>query len=266
MTHNRDKPPGEPNAAARTATAIEPAIEAQVLCDLMAHLTAVLAHGAWGNPTDWRFVERLLVERGVTVVAPDLPSHRSASATRADDVATVETAITAAAAPVVLVGWSYGGGVIGDVTHDLDRVGRLVYVASVPRPLPDTAVEDPPSHPPDLSHILFPDDKTCVLDDGWWLTDGDATTLPSDVIAHLHEHHRRPIALEAMLAPPVAEAWRTVPTTVLLGRMDDAVGPEIRSWASSHLDDVRLVDSDHFILWRKPEVIADVVLEPLATG
>jgi hypothetical protein len=35
----------------------------------------------------------------------------------------------------------------------------------------------------------------------------------------------------------------------------------MRSWATSHLDDVRLVDSDHFILWRKPEVIVDVVLE-----
>lgn len=66
---------------------------ADVLCDLvsgdhsMAHSTAVLVHGGWGNPTDWRFVERLLVARSVTVVAPDLPSRRSASATRADDVA-----------------------------------------------------------------------------------------------------------------------------------------------------------------------------------
>jgi pimeloyl-ACP methyl ester carboxylesterase len=232
----------------------------------MTRSTAVLVHGAWGNPTDWRFVGRLLVDCGVTVVAPDLPSHRSASATRADDVAAVEMAIAAAGPPVVLVGWSYGGGVIGDITHDLDCVGRLVYVASVPRSLPDAAVEGPPSHPPDLSHILFPDDKTCVLDDGWWLTDGDATTLPSDVVAHLHEHRRRPIALEAMLAPTVAEAWRTVPTTVLLGRVDDAVGPDMCSWATSLLDDVRLVDSDHFILWRKPEVIAGVVLEPLATS
>jgi pimeloyl-ACP methyl ester carboxylesterase len=81
------------------------------VCELMAHLTAVFVHGAWGNPTDWGFVERLLVDDGVTVVEPDLPSHRSASATRADDVATVEMAITAATAPVVLVGWSYGGGV-----------------------------------------------------------------------------------------------------------------------------------------------------------
>jgi pimeloyl-ACP methyl ester carboxylesterase len=229
-----------------------------------AHSTAVLVHGAWGNPTDWKFVERLLVDRDVTVVVPDLPSHQSTSAARANDVATVEAAIAAAAPPVVLVGWSYGGGIVSDVTHDLDRVGRLVYVASVPKPLPDAAVDGPPSHPPDLSHILFPDDASCVLDDGWWLTDGDATTLPTDVIAHLHEHRRRPIALEAMLAPPVAEAWRTVPTTVLLGLTDNTIGPEMRSWATSHLDDVRLVDSDHFILWRTPEVIADVVLEPRA--
>jgi hypothetical protein len=40
----------------------------------------------------------------------------------------------------------------------------------------------------------------------------------------------------------------------------------MRSWAISLLDDVRLVDSDHFVLWRQPEVIADVVLEPLATS
>jgi pimeloyl-ACP methyl ester carboxylesterase len=232
----------------------------------MAYSTAVLVHGSWGNPADWRFVERLLVDHGVTVLAPDLPSHRSGSATHADDVAAVEAAIAAAPPPVTLVGWSYGGGVISGVTNDLDRVARLVYVASVPKPLADAAVDYPPTHPPDLSHVVFPDDKTCVLDNGWWLADGDATTLPTDVIAHLHEHRRRPIALEAVLAQPVAEAWRTVTTTVLLGRTDDGVGPELRSWAASHLDDVRLVDSDHFIVWRKPEVIADVVLEQLATG
>ena len=42
--------------------------------------SAVLVHGGWGNPEDWRWVRQLLESAGVHVEAPDLPSHRSADA------------------------------------------------------------------------------------------------------------------------------------------------------------------------------------------
>ena len=94
--------------------------------------SVVLVHGAWSWPEDWRWVVEELDAKGVEVRAVDLPSHRSSSAVRADDVALVENTIAELPEPVVAVGWSYGGAVITDINADNVNIARLVYVASMP--------------------------------------------------------------------------------------------------------------------------------------
>jgi pimeloyl-ACP methyl ester carboxylesterase len=84
-----------------------------------------------------------------------LPSHRHRSAGRSDDVHEVEAAIRAAAPPVVVAGWSYGGAVIDDLAGT-GPIGWLVYVASVPEPA-GAATEDEPADLASLPHLLFPD-------------------------------------------------------------------------------------------------------------
>lgn len=223
--------------------------------------SAVLVHGAWSNPDDWRWITALLEADGVEVRAVDLPSHRSASATRADDVTEVEATIRAVPDPVVLVGWSYGGAVIDSLDpHGLGLV-RLVYVASFPTgPGPGEA---PPPFDMDLSHVVFADEGTCVLDDEWWLSQDEVATLPPDVQAHLHDHPRRPVALGAWAEGEATCPWRQVATTVVLGRSDATQSPAQQAWAAGRFDDVRIVDSDHFVLWRTPEAVAAVVIEAL---
>lgn len=232
---------------------------------------AVLVHGAWSNPDDWRWVAALLEADGVDVRAVDLLSHRSTTATRADDVAEVMAAIRASAPPVVVVGWSYGGTVIDGLDpdrldpdrEDPDGLGvvRLVYVATFPTGTgPD---EVPPPHEPDLSHVAFLDDGTCVLDDDWWLAHDEVGSLPPDVQDHLHDHRRRPIALGAWAEGEPRCPWRRVATTLVLGRADTTQSPAQQTWAADRFDDVRIVDGDHFILWRAPEVLAAVVEEAL---
>ena len=57
-------------------------------------------------------------------------------------------------------------------------------------------------------------------------------------------------------------AWETTPTTVLIGERDTFSEAD-RRWADEHLDDVRVIDTDHFIIFRYPEVVAQLVLEGL---
>ena len=57
-------------------------------------------------------------------------------------------------------------------------------------------------------------------------------------------------------------AWETTPTTVLIGERDTFSEAD-RRWADEHLDDVRVIDTDHFIIFRYPEVVAQLVLEAL---
>mgnify|MGYP003620822692 CR=1 FL=1 len=222
---------------------------------------AVLVHGAWSNPDDWRWVAALLEADGVDVRAVDLPSHRSAVATRADDVTEVEAAMRDAGSPVVVVGWSYGGAVIDDLDPDGLGIVRLVYVGMFPTG--PAAEGTPPPHELDLSHVVFLDEGTCVLDDDWWLAQDEVRSLAPEVQAHLHDHRRRPVALGAWAEGAPTCPWRQVPTTLVLGRSDTTQSPAQQAWATERFDDVRIVDSDHFILWRAPEVLAGVVVEAL---
>ena len=94
----------------------------------------VLVHGAWANGSSWSEVIPLLEARGFHVVAAHMPLT-----SLQDDDAAVERAIEritqANPGPVLLVGHSYGGVVIGDVPGNDSRVVGLVYVAAF---APDT--------------------------------------------------------------------------------------------------------------------------------
>jgi len=225
---------------------------------------AVLVHGAWSSPADWRWVEDLLVERGVSVNALDLPSHRSPHGTKADDVGLLRDAVAAAAGPTVVAGWSYGGGLLTDLDVDGLDVVRLVYVASIPWLPPSDEQEPAPAGDPDLTHIVFGEDGTMVLDNDWF-PDSDPTmaTMPPEVMDHLRSHPRRPMSLDAALAPAERAAWREVDTTVILGRTDALISEAQRQWAIDTIPDVRVIDCDHFIPFRQPQAIVNTITEAL---
>jgi pimeloyl-ACP methyl ester carboxylesterase len=194
---------------------------------------------------------------------PDLPSHRDRSAGRADDVREVQAAITAAQPPVVVVGWSYGGAVISDLT-DTSGVDRLVFLGYYPDPM-ESSLSEEPLDGDSMPWLLFPDDATAVVDDNWWLNTPEVAAWPDEVVSHLREHRRRPITRSAWLAGPAAEAWRTVPTTIMIGRSDTFIPAEEQEQLRTQFNDVRLVDGDHFLLFLRPDVVAAVITETFTT-
>jgi pimeloyl-ACP methyl ester carboxylesterase len=224
--------------------------------------SVVLVHGAWSWPEDWRWVAEDFGTKDVEVRAVDLPSHHSSSAKRADDVALVEQTIAEMPDPVVAVGWSYGGAVISDIDTDNLNVVRLVYVASTPAM--EAGDDVPRGGELDLSLFVFPDEHSIVLNNETWLSER-GLTFPAEVLEHLAQYPRRPIALAALLAPQSRYAWQSVPSTILLGR-DDLLHPEANQhWAQAHFDDVRILDGcDHFPVFRQPGAVAETVLEAFA--
>lgn len=220
--------------------------------------TAVLVHGAWSNPADWRWVASRLHAQGIQTVIPDLVSHRDRSAGRPEDVREVQAAIGGAAPPIVVAGWSYGGAVISDLT-DTSRVDRLVYVGSYPEPVQTSSSDEPFFDLDGKPELLFPDAATVVLDNEWWLNTPMVAAWPDEVVSHLREHQRRPITRSALLARPVAEAWRTLPTTILAGRSE--LSAEEQEFLLARFEDVRLIDGDHFLLFLRPDAVAEVIAE-----
>jgi pimeloyl-ACP methyl ester carboxylesterase len=211
----------------------------------------------WGCPADWRWVRDLLEAHGVEVLAPDLPSHRLAGAGLLDDVEKVKSAIRSATrTPVVMAGWSYGCDVAG-VAADAGGIWRLVYVSSVPQPVQpavraDTLFDGSPSMDWDAEGRFVPRD-------GWWNDDG--MHFSSGVSAHFEAHPRRPATRRTLSDPVLAAGWTRVPTTVLLGERDVFNGEQPWARARDRVEDVRVVDCDHFIPFSHPDLVAEVILE-----
>jgi pimeloyl-ACP methyl ester carboxylesterase len=201
-----------------------------------------------------------LEQRGLQVAVPDLPSHRSSDAGLLADAEAVREAIRSSPAPRVVVGWSYGGTVINVAADREAGIARLIYVASPPRAV--TGERDASWTAP-APHITVQDGRI-ILDEEWW-----NGAFPPRIEEHLRAHPRRPVSLRAETEPIRAAAWMSHPTTVLLGEHDDLVTPEEVGFAQSNISDVRLLKTDHFILWRTPEVIIAVIdelLQPAGSG
>ena len=108
-----------------------------------------------------------------------------------DDAAQVRQVIRSCPPPVVVVGWSYGGTVIGVAAAGEATVSRLIYVASVPM---DVSV-----HAGDISwlenhpHIIVRPDGTNVLDNDWWLNEEKGASFSAEVAEHLRRHPGGPL-------------------------------------------------------------------------
>jgi pimeloyl-ACP methyl ester carboxylesterase len=225
--------------------------------------TAVLVHGRWGRPEDWQWVGRLLEDAGVRVRAVDLPSHHGPGAGLEEDAQVVREAVAIADAPVVLVGWSYGT-VVGSEAANPETVAHLVMVSGVPPETPDPSISAAMLANP---RVLKLSDGTTVLDNTWWVEEEAASTFAPEVREYARRNPRRPSSLrtfEEMDRGPISDDWRQVPTTVLVGRDDFGFPTEADLEAlQRRFDDVRLLQTDHFVIFRMPEVVAGAVLEAL---
>jgi pimeloyl-ACP methyl ester carboxylesterase len=231
--------------------------------------SVVLVHGTWSGPHDWRWVTELLEQAGVRVLAVDLPSHSSADAGLLEDGEAVRAAIRACEPPVVVAGWSSGGESMDLGAEGEPDVARLVYVACYP---------SPPRNESDVSTAWIDDDPllrrvgdgTFVLDTDLWL-DAESHLFDATLLAHFREHRRRPVSLLAMTETTTGRAWTTTPFTVLLGRNDPLIPVEgavaeatgVTEEVLHVAPDIRIIDCDHFIIFRHPDVVRDLILEPL---
>lgn len=87
--------------------------------------TVVLVHGAFADSTSWNGVAQRLQADGIKVVAAANPLRGVA-----EDARYVSSLVDSIPGPVVLVGHSYGGAVISNVTPREPKVKALVYVAA----------------------------------------------------------------------------------------------------------------------------------------
>lgn len=233
--------------------------------------TIVVVHGAWTDASSFAGVQRLLTERGYDVLEFANPLRSLAG--DADYLATFLQSRTDG--PVVLVGHSYGGAVIGAAASAVPTVVGLVYVnAFVPaegESLLDLLNSAGPVDPSKLFDMVpypgAPEGDVDLYIQRGPFEPAFATGLSEQAQAEYFAK-QRPITFSAVGAPAAAgQAWEKLPSWYVAGTADGSIPLPLQlKMAERAGSTVTQLETGHLSMVTHPSEIADVVLAAATSG
>ena len=219
----------------------------------------LLVHGAWHGAWCWAALQSELDQHGIASLAIDLPGHGASTLPLSDmhgDAQHVADIAHKIGRPVVLVGHSYGGGVIGEAAHILRDsitapVQHLVYLTAFCLDAGESVGGLAASLPPEdalLNAAILPgpdgaSGATLVLDctkahDALY---GCCPAGVSDAaIARLSPQPMATLGQPASSAP-----WKTLPSTYVVCEQDQAVHPNHQRIMAERCGTVLSLNTDH---------------------
>lgn len=236
--------------------------------------TTVFVHGAFADSSGWSATLAALVQKGRPVIA--VPNQLRGLPADADQVRSVLATIDG---PVVLVGHSYGGAVIGEAARGADNVTALVFLAAYVLDEGESiaTVLDPATFPggllgPDTTIVRpFANPAAPAGQDGdVYIREADfAKVFAADVAADrsvLMWLEQRPLSLSAFNGVAAPDpAWKTVPSWALVAEKDNAIPPAGQHWMAARAGaTVATVASSHAVMVSHPEAVTATVLEAVA--
>src|ERR1700749_3480139 len=235
--------------------------------------TIVLVHGAWADGASWNAVSTELQGQGFTVLTPPNLLHGVEG-----DAAYVASFLTQrTTGPVILVGHSYGGGVITNAGAAGGDVKALVYVDAF---IPDVG-ENPFQILGGSGSAFDVPDPNAVFDIVGYpgAPEGDAEAFLKPSTAHesfaqdLPEADRwlivasqRPITLGANTAGTQATAWKTIPSWAVVGTEDKVIPPDTqRRMAERARATISEVAGSHVSMVSQPQAAVAAILAAVAS-
>jgi pimeloyl-ACP methyl ester carboxylesterase len=229
--------------------------------------TIVLVHGAFADSGSWSSVIAELLETQHPVIAAANPLRGLAS-----DAASVGDLIGSIDGPVVLVGHSYGGAVISNVSPDAGEIVGLVYVngfapqagescLELSRTLPGSALGDA------IHALQRHDGLTDLRIDPKRFHDVFAADVPTEQAA-LMAATQRPATEEALTEESGDHPlWKTLPSWFVYGAEDQVIPAALHHFmaerARAH-GAVRLDGASHAVAVSRPDATARTILEAAA--
>ena len=216
----------------------------------------VLVHGGNVDGSTWRGVYDRLIARKYNVTVTQLPMTSVE-----DDVAAVQRSLDVQDGPVLLVGHSYGGGVITEAGIDPDVKG-LVYVTAFQPDIGESGGDLLASAGSD-----FTADKLSIADDGFLMVDDDVfLALAGNGLSEedaLFVARSQAWANAGNLAHKVASAaWKDKPTWMTVASEDLLISPELQrrmaERASSTIIEIR---NGHMPPMTSPDEVAEVIAQ-----
>jgi pimeloyl-ACP methyl ester carboxylesterase len=230
--------------------------------------TVVLVHGAFADASGFGAIIRELSAEGYRVVAPPNPLRSLAG-----DAAAVRDVVSAIEGPVVLVGHSYGGAVIGQASADLSNVAGLVYLAafspdagescaSVQQPFPAAMLATT------VAPTSYEAPGTAGGPDLYISAAGFHETFCADSPAELARvmyATQRPLAAAAFGENATAAGWKTIPSWFQISRHDNAIPPLAQDFMAQRMNSVtEEIDGSHTAFIAQPERTAAFIKKALA--
>jgi pimeloyl-ACP methyl ester carboxylesterase len=226
--------------------------------------TVVLVHGAFADASGWDDVQNQLKDKGYQVYAWANPLRGVTS-----DGAYLRSFLETIPGPIILVGHSYGGAVIGEASTGNANVKSLVYVAAFA-----LAKGENVSAANELGggHSDIIENITVRPYPGAPQGDGDATIRPSSFRAVFAQDlpyritrtlatSQRPATLSSLVIPAGEPGYTTIPSYFLVAKNDRVIPPEAqRVMAKRAGARTRVVESSHALLMTHPKKVTSYIL------
>jgi pimeloyl-ACP methyl ester carboxylesterase len=228
----------------------------------------VLVHGAWADGSSWSKVIPILEAQGYHVVAAQL----SLTSLEEDEAATqraITRITTAYPGPVLLVGHSYGGVVIGDQPGNDANVAGLVYVAAFAPDSGESALSllGTLSTAPPINQFLQLDTAKQF-----------ATISPQGVAVAFAQDLSRleqvmltatqgPTSVAALSAvPTVVPAWRTKPTWFIVSAQDKVITAGLEERLAQRMNATTItLPTCHLAMLQEPVRVAEFIAQAAAS-
>ncbi|POH73086.1 alpha/beta fold hydrolase [Arthrobacter glacialis] len=214
--------------------------------------TIVLVHGLWSDGTSWAKVITELRAMGHHPVAAQLSLESFG-----DDLASVRRTLATVSGPVLLVGWSYGGAVVGEAARGTDSVKALAYIAAFAPAEGESVSELSRKYPGSLipKYVVVADGHTYIAREHF--ADVMGTDIPAEAVAIAAATQRMVrIGVDGTkVGPP---AWQDLPVHYLVATEDHAVPPVLqREMAARMGATVSEIASGHAPVISHPREVAE---------
>jgi pimeloyl-ACP methyl ester carboxylesterase len=221
--------------------------------------TVVLVHGAFTDTSSWAGVIRRLHAAGVPAQAVATPLRGLAT-----DAAFVAETVTAIDGPVVLVGNSYAGAVIGAAGATTSNVKALVHIAAFVPEEGESVLEMAARFPDsELGPNLRP-----VGGDFYLSREGFRHVLAADLpeeVTDVLAVSQRPIAAAALGEKSGPVGWPALPSWHAVAVDDQAIHPNVQRFGAQRAGSTVVeINGSHLLALSQADTVAELVLDAVA--
>jgi pimeloyl-ACP methyl ester carboxylesterase len=214
-------------------------------------LSVVLVHGSFVDSSCWDVVAESLRRRGRQVGTVDL--HRGSLLA---DIRAVQDIVDQAGGPVVVCGWSYGGMVITGLDPPVGS--HLVYLCALMPDAGESAIALGERHPGGIDQLLATDDAGDLVLQGETLDQILWADAPVEAATSARASLRSQ-AMTSFLESPATIAWRTHPSTFVVGRDDRVFDPALVREMAERADHMLEWPTSHSPVLSRPDLVVDLL-------